>query len=43
MITWLRGFDMEQRLLGQLVELRHRIVAAVGKGLFSGRGAGRPG
>jgi hypothetical protein len=36
MVSWLRGFDMEQRLLGQLVALRQRVVAAVGKGLFSG-------
>lgn len=36
MLTWLHGFDMEARLLTQLVELKAEVGACIGKGLFSG-------
>jgi hypothetical protein len=39
MVTWLRTFDMESRLLGQLVELKRGVAASIGKGLFAGEGA----
>ena len=37
-LTWLKTFDMETRLLGQLADLKRQAKEAVGRGLFSGRG-----
>lgn len=36
MLTWLRTFDMEAKLLSQLISLKARIAEATGNGLFSG-------
>ncbi len=36
MLAWLRTFDMERHLLVELIELRQRITAVIGNGLFSG-------
>ena len=36
MLTWLRTFDMDAKLLAQLIRLKERTLAATGKGLFSG-------
>ena len=35
-LNWLRTFDMESRLLGQLADLKMAAKEAVGRGLFSG-------
>ncbi len=38
MVAWLHTFDMEGRLLEQLVHLKERITHVIGRGLFSGAG-----
>ncbi len=36
-LTWLNTFDLEGKLLEQLVALKGRISAGFGRGLFSGK------
>lgn len=36
-LTWLATFNMEQKVLRQLISLKPRVAAATGSGIFSGK------